>query len=96
MLASSLLLLLLYGQSSSLDECSLDLLGYVGTEDRSGVNGTWNRTFPGSQHLVQLLPGLRFYQRVGIHKYTVKTTAKEQRIRSSNVLGNGVHDVQGR
>ena len=96
LMLSGLLLLILDGPGFDLEESVVDLEGGLRSKDRTGIDGTRHRALPRLEHLVKLFPRGPVNLAVRIHERAVQLGTQKQRIWRSNVLGDGVKNVQCR
>ena len=94
LLATHAFLLGLEGGGAGFDESILDWPYDIRGEHGPSVDRSGNGFFPRLQHLVHLPAGHAVDRGIGIHEGLVKPAAKEERIRSSDVLDYRVENVQ--
>jgi hypothetical protein len=93
LLASHAVLVGLKSCRPGLDQSVLDRTHNIRWKHRPGINRTGHRLLPRLQHLIHLAPGRMVDERVGIHEDLIELPAKEQGVRSSNILDDGVQNV---
>lgn len=89
-------LLLLESGGPRLDKRTLDTAGDFRSENGPGVQRPRNGLFPGLQHLIQLPPGLRVDQGVGVHKGLIHVATQEKSVGSAYILDDRVDYIQRR
>ena len=94
-LSPRLLLLELNRSGTCLDQRILNWSSHFNRKDRSRVHRARDGFLPGLQHLLQFLPDGSVHESVGIHVGLVQIPAEEKGIWGSDVLNDGIENVQG-
>jgi hypothetical protein len=81
-------------RSLGLDQCIFNRTCDFGREHRSGVYRSRDRLLPSLQHLIHLPPYTVINQSICLHESRVELPAKEESVWSTNILDDGIEDVE--